>query len=256
MIKLRHGFSVTDVLLLEQAPIYPEGVSASRASDSLEGYLMPGLASVWQESSALRQLNWLWQIAQLWQPLSVQNVASTLLQPDLLRVEGGFVRILELQPDGRKAPSFAELGQLWMNWQPTAQPLIADFLAKLCEQMLQGQIRSAEQIVAVFDQALAVCGQTQSRQIKIATQTDQGPSRQRNEDACYPPSGSVLTIATPAQGDASSSKQASRSGSVSSEVAPLLVVCDGIGGHEGGNCLEFGDHSCAAEVAAKFFLIR
>jgi len=234
LIKLRYGFSVTTVLLLEQAPIYPEGISANRSSESLEGYLMPDLASVWQESSALRQLNWLWQIAQLWQPFSVQNVASTLLQPELLRVEGGFVRILELQPDTRKAPSFADLGQLWMNWQATAQPLIADFLTKLCEQMQRGQIRSAEQIVAVFDQALAVCGQTQSRQIKIATQTDQGPSRQRNEDACYPPSGSVLTIAPPTQGGASFSKQTSRGVSLSSEAAPLVVVCDGIGGHEGG----------------------
>jgi len=45
--------------------------------------------------------------------------------------------------------------------------------------------------------------------------TDTGPSRQRNEDACYPPSGTSIT--KPSAQEA------------------LAIVCDGIGGHEGGN---------------------
>ncbi|MBD2020739.1 serine/threonine protein phosphatase, partial [Leptolyngbya sp. FACHB-36] len=80
-----------DVLLLEHAPIY-------EADTSAEATLMPELAAAWGHS-ALRQLNWLWQIAQLWEPLSREGVASTLLTPTLLRVEGSLVRLLELRPD-------------------------------------------------------------------------------------------------------------------------------------------------------------
>jgi serine/threonine protein phosphatase PrpC len=235
LIRLRQGFSNADVLLLEQAPIYPEGVVVNQAANALEGCLMPELTSAWKESSALRQLNWLWQIAQLWQPFSVQGVASTLLQPELLRIEGGIVRLLELQADSRKSPSLVDLSQVWQHWQLTAQPLITDFLAKLVQQMQQEQMRSAEQVVAALDQALAVCGQIQSRQIQIATQTDQGPSRQRNEDACYPPSGTVLTIANPGRDTSSPATSATRGLSASPVASPLVVVCDGIGGHEGGD---------------------
>jgi protein phosphatase len=49
----------------------------------------------------------------------------------------------------------------------------------------------------------------------MTTLTDTGPRRERNEDACYPPSGTVVTM--PPQDSA------------------LAIVCDGIGGHQGGN---------------------
>ncbi|WP_421658823.1 PP2C family protein-serine/threonine phosphatase [Leptothermofonsia sp. ETS-13] len=217
--------SPSEILLLEKAPIYPEGVAISPAAP-LEGTLMPALTDLWAESSSMRQLTWLWQSAQLWQPLSVQGVASTLLNPDLLRVEGSLLRLLELQTDSRSEPSLAHLGQLWQQWQPTVQMEIADFFAQLCQQLLQGQIWSAEQLVAVLDRALRACGQAQSRQIQIATRTDQGPSRQRNEDACYPPSGTALTI--------SIGEDSKRLFEASGKSSPLVVVCDGIGGHEGG----------------------
>lgn len=205
-----------DILLLEQAPLYTEGV-VSTSFESLEGQLMPALTAVWAQSSALRQLNWLWQLAHLWEPLASEGVVSTLLQPELLRVEGALVRLLLLQSDGRRAVTLTSLGQLWQQWQPTAQPTIAIFLDELCQLMQQGQIRTAEQLVALLDRALAACGRSQSRQIQIATLTDQGPSRQRNEDACYPPGGTVWSSVDPGQNQ------------------PLVIVCDGIGGHEGGS---------------------
>ena len=208
-----------NVLLLEQAPLYTEGV-VSASLESLEGQLMPALTTVWAESAALRQLNWLWQLAQLWEPLTSEGVVSTLLQPELLRVEGGLIRLLSLQAepsDHRTAVTLVSLGQLWQQWVATAQPVIATFLGEVCQLLQQGQIRNAEQLVALLDRALAACGQAQSRQIHIATLTDQGPSRQRNEDACYPPGGTVWNSAEPGPNQ------------------PLVIVCDGIGGHEGGS---------------------
>ncbi|MEQ8956613.1 MAG: serine/threonine protein phosphatase, partial [Coleofasciculus sp. C2-GNP5-27] len=57
----RHG---SELWLLEDAPIQETDVA------KLQAQLFPPLRNVWKEASAIRQLNWLWQIANLWQPLS------------------------------------------------------------------------------------------------------------------------------------------------------------------------------------------
>ena len=200
----------TEILLLEQAPIYPDGMP-------LEGQLMPELVSVWNEATSMRQLNWLWQMAQLWQPLSSEGVASSLLEPRLLRVEGSLVRLLECVQDRSYAPALAELGQMWKaQWTVGARPAIAEFLEQLCLALIQGKVNSSEQLIAILDQGLAEVGRDLlPSTIQIVTYTDTGPSRQRNEDACYPPSGTSITSPP--------------------ELEALGIVCDGVGGHEGGN---------------------
>ena len=57
------------------------------------------LDNAWRDATSMRQLNWLWQIANLWQPLHSQGVANSLIDPYLLRVEGSLVRLLELRSD-------------------------------------------------------------------------------------------------------------------------------------------------------------
>lgn len=191
-----------DIWLLENGPIL-------KVTESL----MPELADSWKGAAAMRQLNWLWQIAQLWQPCIAQGVASTLLTPELLRVEGQLVRFLELQPD-RKPPSLSQLGKLWQQWLEDAHPAIANFLRQLCQQMVAGQVRHGEQLMGQLDKALAKCGRSYDRTVEIATGTDVGRSRAHNEDACYPPSGTVFA------------------GLPGSEAC--AIVCDGIGGQDGG----------------------
>jgi serine/threonine protein phosphatase PrpC len=191
-----------DIWLLENGPIL-------KVSESL----MPELADSWKGASAMRQLNWLWQMAQLWQPCISQGVASTLLTPELLRVEGQLVRFLELQPD-LKPPNLSELGKLWQQWLDEAHPAIANFLRQLCQQMVAGQVRNGEQLMGQLDKALAKCGRLYDRTVEIATGTDVGRSRAHNEDACYPPSGTVFA------------------GPPGSEAC--AIVCDGIGGQDGG----------------------
>ena len=92
--------------LLEQVPVYSGGVDTS-----VEGQLMPELAAAWKTAPALRQLNWLWQIAQLWHPLSTYSLTASLLTPGLLRVEGSIVRLLDLQQDS-VTPTLQQLGEL------------------------------------------------------------------------------------------------------------------------------------------------
>lgn len=210
----------SDLLLLEQVPIYPDGVRVN--GEGLAGTLMPELTTVWYQATGLQQLNWLWQMAQLWQPLADEEAATSLLNPQQLRAEGSLIRLLELQPDLRPA-TLVDLGQLWQRWQVGASPTIRDFLAELCQQLLQEQVNTAEHLVLLLDRALAACSQTQSCHLQIATLTDQGPTRQRNEDACYPLSGTASGMI-----DLTESAAASQN-------LPLVIVCDGIGGHEGGN---------------------
>lgn len=197
-----------EILLLEQAPIYTDAVPQS-------GQLMPQLCRAWKEASSLRQLNWLLQIAQLWQPLQSEGVASSLLVPQLLRVDRSLVRLLQLQLDEDKEPTLSQLGQLWSQLATGAQPSIAGFLHQLSKALQQGEFQSAEQLIACLDLALAEVGRSSARKIEISTCTDTGPSRQRNEDACYPASGTTITKPPARQA--------------------IAIVCDGIGGHEGGN---------------------
>ncbi len=182
--------------------------------------LQPSLHQVWATAIALRQLNWLWQLANLWQPLQLQSVSQTLLTPNLLKVEGGILRLLELHPDPATPPSLADLGELWQQWLPDANASLKPFLEKLCQQLIKGKIQNSDQLVETLDRAIAHAGPSVKQEIVIGAQTDQGPHRKRNEDACFPPSGSVQRYVLSSNAEA--------------EIPPL-IVCDGIGGHQGGD---------------------
>jgi serine/threonine protein phosphatase PrpC len=200
--------------LLEQVPIYSCGNG--------EGTLMPELTSVWKNASAMRQLTWLWQMANLWEPLQINHVGSSLLTPALLRVEGSILRLLILQADQNSPVTLQNLGQLWSKWVASSHPTIGKFLEQVCQQLSQGAVQTAEQLVTLLDEGMATIGRSQSCTYQIVTRSDTGPTRRQNEDACYPPPGS--------NGNSS---------------LPLAIVCDGIGGHEGG---EVASHLAIATI--------
>ncbi len=220
------GEGQKEVLLLEKPPIYING-------EPTDVKLYDSLDSAWGEATSMRQLNWLWQIAHLWQPLASEGVASTLLDPLLMRSEGSLVRLLELHADPVNPPSLADLGEFWLQhlhhktknaMPPRGTPnAIAEFIGQVCDALISGEIHSGEQLITVIDQGIIEVGRAVNSgttfganlSVKIVTRTDTGPSRQRNEDACYPASGS--NVSKPPQPTA------------------LAIVCDGIGGHEGGN---------------------
>ncbi len=198
-----------EILLLEKAPLQID------RSIPLEVDLCQQLLVAWQDATSMRQLNWLWQIAHIWQPLASEGVACSLLDPELLRVEGSLVRLLELRPAWNSKPELSELGEFWQQLLPKTKPAIAEFVGEVCRGLIQKDIQTAEQLVRILDKGLAEVGRWQSSTVTIATKSDTGPSRQRNEDACYPPSGSLI--------------------SKPPHCWALTIVCDGIGGHEGGN---------------------
>jgi protein phosphatase len=210
VLNLTERSSKQPILLLEQAPIRDCDFSSDLEVDAISVGIAKTLETAWSSAAALRQLNWLWQIAQLWRPLVNQRVASSLLQPELLRVEGSLVRLLELRSDQDWIPKLSALGYLWKQWLPGTHVSLRPFLSQLCQHLIEGQIETIEDLIDQLDLEIQQTGNSQSLGWAIATQTDQGPTRSRNEDACYPSDSNRFT-------------------------EPLTIVCDGMGGHAGGD---------------------
>jgi protein phosphatase len=205
----RSGRRTTTLWLLEKAPIYSEGLGAAFA-----GRVMPEIGESWKTVGSMRQLNWLWQIANLWDAMQVEGVNRTLLHPELLRVEGGLLRVIEFMPNGDTPPKLAELGKVWKLWQKQARMGIAQTLEKLCDRLISGDITTATQAIAILDEALRTIGQKQFLNCNYITQTHTGPTREQNEDACYPSGGELFQN--------------------TGYDLSLAIVCDGVGGHQGG----------------------
>ncbi|MGB7416816.1 MAG: protein phosphatase, partial [Thermosynechococcaceae cyanobacterium] len=196
------------IVLLEQAPLsvtdfFENGASAAHPSISAAFPLIES----WPYALPLRQVNWLWQIAQLWQPLSSQGVASTLIQPNLLRVEERFLRLLELQSDFDILPTLPDLGAFWQEWLTGTSDTFAPDFEKLCQSLIQGSISTPELLLDQLEQLLLRYQEPYTLKIDISARTDTGQMRDHNEDACYPEQGVV------------SQNSAER----------LAIVCDGVG---------------------------
>jgi protein phosphatase len=206
----RSGKRTSTIWLLEKAPIFSEGLGAAFA-----GKVMPELSESWKNAGSIRQLNWLWQIANLWDSMQVEDVSKTLLHPELLRVEGGLLRVIELMPNGDSKPKLAELAKVLKPLQKNARIGIAQTLEKIYDGLVKEQIITATQLIALLDEALRTVGQKQFLNCNYLTLSHTGPTREQNEDACYPASGEPLYQNTGYD-------------------LSLAIVCDGVGGHQGG----------------------
>ncbi|MDF5713143.1 MAG: protein phosphatase 2C domain-containing protein [Rhizonema sp. NSF051] len=207
VLSLNNGKTKQEILLLEKSPL--------RQDSEKEVQPCRSLFTAWSDATSMRQLNWLWQMAELWQPLKSENVASSLLDSQLLRAEGSLLRLLELRADEPSSPELHQLGEFWQQLVPKTKPAISEFVREICRHLVEGEISSSDELLAILDKGLVEIGRSQTPTIKIATKSDTGPSRQRNEDACYPSSGSIIDKPP--------------------NLEALVIVCDGIGGHEGGN---------------------
>ncbi|WP_026082629.1 PP2C family protein-serine/threonine phosphatase [Mastigocladopsis repens] len=194
-----YGFAYNDILLLENAPI------------DETGNLYPAITDAWEQAQAVRQVYWLWQILQLWTPLSELGVAGSLLIPDNLRVQGWCVRLLELV-ETLHTTSLQQLGECWQPWVAAAKTPVTQELKNIVQQMCNEEANLdsiANQLNALLLSSAADLPLT----LKVAGATDTGPQQTQNEDTCYP----------------------NNSGDSDDSLLPYVsIVCDGIGGHEGG----------------------
>ncbi len=197
------------VLLLENVPI------------DEQGQLAPSLVDQWAEASSVRQLYWLWQILQLWPLLEKHQATLSLLSPENLRVEGWRVRLRELYFDAiapeveQLRPSLQDLGYCWANWSETADSGIQKPLQELCQQLQQPGAQY-EAIALQLNRLLVTQAARFPLKLDVFGATDTGPQHDHNEDSCYPVAADLTaTVIDPL-------------------VPHLAIVCDGIGGHEGG----------------------
>jgi protein phosphatase len=188
----------SDILLLENVPI------------DETGHIYPTIADAWEQATAVRQVYWLWQILQLWTPLSELGVARSLLILDNLRVQGWCVRLLELVETFHET-SLQNLGQCWQPWVVSAKTPVAERLKNIVQQMCETQVE-LETISAQLNELLLSSAAELPLNLKVAGATDTGPVMVQNEDACYPTTSNLDQ----------------------SILSHLSIVCDGIGGHEGG----------------------
>lgn len=178
------------------------------------GELLPAIEQVWPKATSLRQLNWLWQMARLWEPLSAHGAVGTLLQPSLLRSNDGVLQLQELMLGDRpRQPEIGALGSIWSRWIEGSSPEIREFMAAMCAALGQGRLKRSEQLVALLDRALQIHGTGWERHYRIFARSDRGPSRPQNEDACY---------------------WGGRLVDPGSLVDAVAIVCDGVGGHDSG----------------------
>ncbi len=207
--------SSAPIVLLEGAPL---AFKDFILSDSLPEAEIRKIAiaedftEAWKQAPALRQVNWLWQMAQLWLPFQREGVAYSLIDPQLLRVEGPLLRLLSLEYKPDSALPLSELGRFWAKW---CLPGVGRWQSKftdLCDRLMDGQIATIDPLLDDLEAWLAAVRATSGIRVDIATRTDSGPTREHNEDACYPPHGTVTQ----------------------NGVDGLMIVCDGVGGHAGG----------------------
>lgn len=190
-----------EILLLENVPV------------DQTGQLYPSLISVWEKATPVRQLYWLWQILDLWTPMAEVGVTASWLDSENIRVEGWRVRLTQLH-----SAQTATLGDLAATWQallPGTPPAVQEPLSQLIQQMPEANL---ETTIKSLNQLLLQQAALQPLRLRVVGATDAGPQHLQNEDTCYP----LL-------GDLPSNNQ------TYDPLIPFLsIVCDGVGGHEGG----------------------
>lgn len=247
-----HRLHLPQIFSLDQAAERPIFLLENAPIDA-SGQLLPLLRELWAEASPLRQLNWLWQMLRLWQPLKATGVASSLLAIENLHCEGGRLRLRELLSDrlpvparvpamagfatGERAaasdlrvqpsfslnrsspPELSDLAELWQAWASEAHPTIQAELQELSATLTE--MPDTATGLATLEQALTQLLRAQAALLPLQVQTiggtTTGSQRQHNEDAYYP-SGQLPS------GQLPSGQSLPRVG----------IICDGIGGHAGG----------------------
>lgn len=194
-----------EVLLLDHVPV------------DLRGSLFPSIVEVWPQTTAVRQVYWLWQILQLWTPLSEQGAAYSLLVKDNLRVDRWRIRLRELH-QGKVQPTLRDLAEFWSAFIETAHDSVQQPLQEI-ERLMMANGTTVDSIAPQLNRILLEQAAQLPLHLAVTGATDAGPTRSQNEDNCYP------TVEDLKQVDTFPNNQL---------IPHLSLVCDGVGGHDGG----------------------
>lgn len=173
--------------------------------------LFASMIEVWKSAEPLQQLNWLAQIAGLLPDLQAEGAVGTVYDLSLLGINGGVVQVRQLLCDRHQNIDFKKLGQVWRELLENPDKSIKKFCGQLYQALKLGKIHDVQTLIATLNAGIVELGQSNYEyRYEIYTQTDAGPTRKHNEDACFPAAGQIH------------------------QNYPLAIVCDGIGGHDKG----------------------
>ncbi|MGB2925030.1 MAG: protein phosphatase 2C domain-containing protein [Limnothrix sp.] len=191
-----------ELLLLDNIPI-------TEAGD-----LLPALSSIWVDSSPLRQLYWLWQILDLWEDLQAIKAVSSILLLENVRIDGWRIRIMELIEDPANTTiTLKNVAESWRSLQTRSSQPIREELGAVLSTLETPEV-DLKDVQTQLNILLIEQSSQQLLRIKVTSATDTGEEPEINEDSHYP-----------TEKDQESSDLANH----------LLMVCDGIAGHEGGD---------------------
>ncbi len=202
----------------KQEPIWLLEFSSIKTDDFgqiINPKLFPYLVEEWPNLSSLRQLNLLWQMIKLWQPLATKKVASSLLDHELLRLNGSIIQLLELKSDQAENITLQSLGDFWSQLSTNCNEIIQEFLKNLSFCLQEKLINDPEKVLQILDQVIYhYAGKSFYFEYQIICGTHTGRKRSNNEDSCYPTSKKLHKVYA--------------------GIDTLTMVCDGLGGQEGG----------------------
>ncbi len=183
-------------------------------------------------------IQWLQQMTQLWQVLTPLKCRQSLLNIENLLVDqvSGGLRLQRLYGDATTAPTLAELGKIWQQLLPIDRndaasnaPEIIQRINAVVNDVVNENILTADKLLATIQAVnaelshgddLSTLAMTQGlRNLEAIGATDVGRQRSHNEDD--------FAIKT----DIFQS-QTSRDRSL--QFRGIYIVCDGMGGHDGG----------------------
>ncbi|MFY7801945.1 MAG: protein phosphatase 2C domain-containing protein [Limnoraphis robusta] len=194
-----------EILLLDNIPV------------DAKGSLLPSMVEVWPKTKTVRQVYWLWQMLQLWTPLSQQGTAYSLLVKDNIRTDGWRIRLMQLH-QGKVQPTLKDLAEFWSAFIETAHDEVQKPLQEIYK-LMQVSHPFLETITDKLNHILLQQAAQLPLHLAVAGHSDTGPVRSHNEDSCYP------TKADLEQVDSYPNYQL---------IPHLSLVCDGVGGHDGG----------------------
>ncbi len=166
----------------------------SNAAISENGITWPSLPESWPKTSLLAQIGWLAQISRLWDACNQESVITSLLNLNNIAVQGWQIRLYKLE-FGQAKSSLQDLGGS-LQTLPSTYPQ----LRKLVDGLAAGQFPTAIDLEEALETlALQVSG---GRVLDCTSKTH--PGRRANNEDAYEVRGR------------------------------FAIVCDGMGGHEGG----------------------
>ncbi len=234
----------TDVLLLlENVPV-----------NWKTGQLYPTMLEALPNATPVRQVYWFWQILQLWTPLLELALTSSLYSAKNIRVQGWRVWLSELYGDEGllTKPDLQDLGYHWLTWigkisAPEGHNFTGNYVDRLKEigKLMRVPKPELHVINSQLNQLLLELAGQQPLRLRVGGASDPGPARSHNEDSYYPTTADL--------------PQPGSKPTPNSLVPHLAIVCDGVGGHEGGevasqlgvNTLKLALPTLLKEIAAQ-----